>query len=234
VPSEKNRRLFNSLAEQADPADFWGQVKRTVDGKPVGEEQIEMIVEAIASEIALASTDVVLDLCCANGALSDRIFARCRGGLGIDFAENLIAIARRNFEHPPERLFRTADVAEFARSTTEGARFTKALCYGSFQYLAPAAGLALLTALRERFPNLTRAFIGNLPDLGKMREFYYERAYVQGIERDHESPIGIWRTEAEFAALCAQAGWTAEFRRMPEGFYAAHYRYDAVLTRPQR
>ena len=63
-----------------------------------------------------------------------------------------------------------------------------------------------------------------------MAEFYYERAYLPGVDRDHESAIGIWRSEAEFSTMAAETGWSATFRRMPVNFYAAHYRYDAVLA----
>jgi hypothetical protein len=72
--------------------------------------------------------------------------------------------------------------------------------------------------------------VGNLPDRARLHEFFGER-YVPGIERDNESALGVWRTTGEFEALAAGCGWSCEFRRMPPGFYAAHYRYDAILAR---
>ena len=48
--------------------DFWGQIRRTVNGVPVDEEQIKLVVETIIKELKLNAKDTVLDLCCGNGA----------------------------------------------------------------------------------------------------------------------------------------------------------------------
>ena len=42
--------------------DFCGQVRRTVNGKPVPEEQIKMIVDAILAGLALRPEDNCLDI----------------------------------------------------------------------------------------------------------------------------------------------------------------------------
>jgi hypothetical protein len=47
-------------------------VRRTVGGKPVDEEQIGLIVGAIRQALACRPADVVLDLACGDGALSER------------------------------------------------------------------------------------------------------------------------------------------------------------------
>jgi SAM-dependent methyltransferase len=230
VTSEKNRALFNEYAKAAAPDDFWMQVRRTVRGEPVDEAQIEIIVAALVDGLALARDDIVLDLCCGNGALTDRIFERCRGGLGVDFAENLIDVARANFERLPDRIYTVGDVVDFAAASDDTVRFTKAMCYGSFPYLSDDAARSLLTTVRRRYPGIARFAIGNLPDKLQLHAFYDPDKYVPGIESDHESPIGIWRSEDEFRALAAATGWQAAFHHMPAEFYAARYRYDVVLT----
>jgi hypothetical protein len=40
-----------------------------------------MIVDAIGLGLDIGPHDVLLDLCCGNGAITDPVFARCRGGL---------------------------------------------------------------------------------------------------------------------------------------------------------
>lgn len=79
------------------PEDFWVQVKRTVKGQPVSQDQIDMIVSAMTAALDLSPDDILLDLGCGNGALTTYFFHRCRGGLGVDFSEFLISVARRNF-----------------------------------------------------------------------------------------------------------------------------------------
>lgn len=229
----KNLYFYKEFPKSCAPDDFWTQVKRTVNGKPVGEDQIKMIVDAVTDGLRIAESDTLLDLCCGNGALSDRIFARCQGGLGVDFSEPLIAVAEKYFQSPPQRRYRLQDVETFLQSTDDTARFTKTLCYGSFQYLPQQTAENFLDALCRRFPQVERIFIGNIPDKAKMNVFFDAKSglYAPGIESDPGSPIGIWRTEAEFTELAAKHGWNASLRHMPEEYYGAPYRYDAVLTR---
>jgi hypothetical protein len=85
---------FKEYPKTLAPTDFWGQVKRTVNGQAVSEEQIQMILALIRRELQLDKDDRLLDLACGNGALSQYLFADCREFLGVDFSEVLIDVAR--------------------------------------------------------------------------------------------------------------------------------------------
>lgn len=217
------------------PDDFWGQIKRTVGGKPVGQDQIDLIVTACMEGLELQREDVLLDLCCGNGALTRYFFDFCQGGVGVDLSEALIDVAKANFEKPGRDDYVVDDVVAYMTRPHDGVerpeRFTKALCYGSFAYLDQAGAETVLRALAERYANVSQVFIGNLPDKAKMSAFFRPGAYTPGIENEARSDIGVWRTEDEFAELGRKTGWDARFVRMPPEFYAAHYRYDVVLTR---
>ncbi|MHB8140463.1 MAG: class I SAM-dependent methyltransferase [Vulcanimicrobiaceae bacterium] len=211
------------------PDDFWGQVKRTVAGKPIAEEQIVMIVEAVKKTLALTSRDILLDLACGNGALSARLFDSCAGALGVDVSEYLIEIAKQYFSRPPQYDFLYQDVASYVLSETEPQRFSKVLCYASFQYFSPDDARELLSTLANRFPNIELFYIGNLPDRDRHQNFFRDREVQPGELDDHTSQIGIWRTEAEFARLAASTGWSVTFSRMPDTYFTADNRYDALL-----
>lgn len=217
-----------------DPDDLWGQVRRTVGGKPVDEGQIQRIEAAVVAGLDLRPDDVLLDLCCGNGALSERFFARCRGGLGVDFSPPLIATAvRRNTR--ADVTYVLGDVERWVLTADEPTRYTVALCYGSFSYLAPTSAALVLCTLAERFTGLRAVFLGNLPDRARAAALFSRRAPELGEELRHDTQFGVMRTEAELAALAADAGFDAAFRHMPPEFYASAARYDAVLTpRPRR
>lgn len=220
--------FYKEHPKTCDPEDFWGQVKRTVNGKPVPQEQIDMIVDAVSDGLNLSTNDVLLDLCCGNGALTTYFFARCSGGLGVDFSEYLIEVARRHFVKRPQEDFILQDVVEFARTYPVAKQFTKAVCYGSLQYLPKDEAYKLLTLLRLRFTGLNTIFIGNIPDKKFARSFFGDR-YESGIEDTPAGAIGIWWTHEEFRALAEETGWLMDIRYMPKDFYWAHYRYDVIL-----
>lgn len=226
---EAHRAAFNALAKRVAPDDFWAQVQRTINGRVVDEAQIQMIVEAVVRGLQLGPTDTLLDLCCGNGALTDRVFAHCSGGKGVDVSDELIAVACRYFA-APHRDYVRADVGDYVRQEPSPEVYTKAMCYGSLQLLSAQRVQALLATLRKRYKNVQRVLIGNHPDRARAAEFYAERPYEPGEEFDHLRPLGAWRTEDEIRELALTAGWDVEIKRMAQDFYAAHYRFDAILT----
>jgi SAM-dependent methyltransferase len=225
---------YETHARACDPKDFQSQVLRTPHGKPVGREQVAMIIEAIARGLAIAPDDVVLDLCCGNGAITDPILARCRGGVGVDISPYLVEVARVNFERPPDCLYRLCDALEYVETTDDTDRITKVMCYGAFQALPEVKAAGVLLALRRRFPGLQRVFIGNLPDLDRAGIFFRQDCGLEPWSlhdlKRHDTHFGIWRTEDEVTKLASANGWCAEISRMPRSYYSAHFRLDAVLS----
>ena len=213
------------------PDDLWGQVRRTVNGKPVSEAQIGMIVDAIRAGLALAPEENVLDLACGNGALSRYFFDDCASLHGVDHSAYLIEVARRHFARPPRIDFALGDAAGYVLGEPHPERFHKVLCYGSFPFFSAADGVTVVRVLRERFVNLTRVYIGNLPDRDRADRFYTAGTDYAAALDDPAAAIGIWRTEADWHALAEANGWRARIHRMPAAFYAAHYRYDVILDR---
>ena len=226
--------LYEAHARSCDPQDFQGQVMRTPYGKPVGGDQVDLLVDGVMRGLDIAPSDVVLDLCCGNGAVTDRILSRCQGGVGIDFTPYLIEVAKANFERPPGRVYRLADVQDYIDTTSEADRFMKVMCYGAFQCLPESGAVAILSALRHRFPNVRRVFLGNLPDLDKVDFFFREvlatELWAPEDLKRHNTLFGIWRTASEITKLAAGSGWQTTILRMPPEYYCAYYRFDAVLT----
>jgi cyclopropane fatty-acyl-phospholipid synthase-like methyltransferase len=237
MPMRRARKMEYDHKEHpktVDPKDYWGQVKRTVYGKPVSEEQIAMIVDALCQRLDLrvGGVDHMLDLGCGNGALASYFFDRVKTYQGVDFSEALIAIAKSDFERPDTHVFTLSDAEAYvARTETQPDRYNKVLCYGTFAYFKQEAAESILRNLHTRFPNVERVFIGNLPDLDRSHVFFKDRQPADGELTDFDSKIGIWRTKKQFSDMARAAGWGIEFTEMPSNFYAAGFRYDVTLYR---
>lgn len=229
--SKEKFTFYKEHPKTCSPDDFWGQVKRSVNGVPVSQDQIDMIIIAVITELELVQDDILLDLCCGNGALSALLYKRCNGGLGVDFSEYLISIANENFAAPPAETYILQDVVEYCERPITPDRFTKAVCYGSFPFIEHERAESLLCLLNNNFPNLKRVFIGNCPDKNLLMDFYDDRTFEPGIEKEPDSPIGLWRTQEEFILLAQSCGWRASIHKMPSHYYAAHYRYDVILSK---
>jgi len=223
--------LHKEFPKTCAPDDFFGQVKRTINGKPVPQEQIDMIIAAIGNNLNLKEDDVLLDICAGNGALVQGFFSGIKAYLGVDFSEYLIGVAKNNFEKLPDFRFIVSDALEYSVNEKQPENFTKALCYGAFQYLPQEAAEGLLKNLYDRFKNLKSFFIGNLPDKDRADKFYYADIDYKPLLSDHTTALGIWRSKAEMKTLAEKHGWKAEIIDMPASFYVSHYRYDIKLTR---
>jgi len=212
--------------------DFWGQVKRTVHGKPVSQEQIDTIVKAIKDGLLFSPDDMLLDIGCGNGALSQYFFENVSQFHGVDFSGYLIEVAKEYFEKAPGFTFQEIDAASYVDSEANPERFTKCLCYGVFTYFSFENAERVLSGLSKRFVNIQTVYIGNLPDRDRAHLFYPEGKDFFHLLDDRTSPIGIWRSKDDFTQLARKTGWEIDFHMMPKDFYAAHYRYDAILKRP--
>lgn len=224
----------NEYAKTRAPDDFWGQIRRTVQGEPVSDDQIRMIVDAIQTALCLKPDDKLLDLACGNGALSRLLFDSIAEYQGVDFSEHLISVAKKNFEKLPGYRFMTHGAAEYVRQETHPEKFTKVLCYGSFSYFPAADADEVLHTLHDKFHNVQSVFIGNLPDKDRAAAFYKAKQASAEELADNTSQIGIWRSQNEFAQLAAAAGWKTRFTTMPPEYYAGYYRYDVLLSRQGR
>jgi SAM-dependent methyltransferase len=210
---------------------YWQQVRRTVNGTPVSEAQIGLIVNAITAGLSLTEHDVVLDLACGNGALSSYLFDRCAGLLGVDISPYLIEVAERVFARSPNYRFEVAEVVSFVRDERHSSAFTKVLIYAGFQYFPRADSFGILRALNEGFPTVTRVFIGNVPDRARADRVFASSAPSANELDDHEARIGIWYQSEEMAALAKAAGWRASCSGMPTDFYLSNHRFDVTLDR---
>lgn len=224
--------IYKELPKTKPRDDFWGQVSRSVHGKPVAQEQIDMIVKAVKEGLAFSHNDVLLDIACGNGALAAYFFADISEYYGVDHSDYLIGVAKEYFEKPPNIVFEAIDAASYIYKELNPGRFRKCLCYGSFAYFSFEDAERILKGLSERFSNIQTVYIGNLPDKERAHLFYPDGKDYSQLLEDRKSPIGIWRSRDEFVGLAHKTGWDIDFRMMPKEFFNAHYRYDVILRRP--
>jgi cyclopropane fatty-acyl-phospholipid synthase-like methyltransferase len=229
--SVKSKALYDGHARKVGAVDLHLQVWRSVNGKPIGDDQINLIVAAIDAGLNLQTDNCLLELACGNGALSQYFLNRCKSYVGVDISECLIHVARDRFGKMLSVRFEHNDVNNFIKMEDRPEFFTRVLCYAAFQYFPDSMVIELLETLKIRFVNVTRVFVGNLPDLDRAARFFRGDVPDLATLRSHETPIGIWRSQEDIRKLCAIAGWQSTFYRMPDEFYASAYRFDAVLTR---
>jgi len=209
--------------------DFWDQVRRTVNGKPLPQKQLDLMFSTIRLALRFQLNDVLLDLCCGNGRLGVEFFDEVREYLGVDFSPALIGIAQTNFQRLSTHRFWLSDIHTYLEHEQEPATYTKALCYSSCAYFTDSDLQAILSKLHERFTGIRRLFLGSLPDASRANNFF--RLGKEQPLDDHTSSIGRWFERTALQRLAADCGWRAEIQDIAGDFYQAAFRFNALLTR---
>lgn len=222
---------YDAHARTCDEQDFLRQIRRTVNGEPISDAQIQMIVEKIKSSLALDPTDHLAEIGCGNGFISNFFFQDAGYYYGTDISEYLIYIAKKYFEQENKYEFHQASALEFVNQYPAPEKFTKFLCYAVFQYFSVTDATALLSGIRKKFPNVEILFIGNIPDRTRCSGFFKQQPPSEEELDRVDTAIGRWWDPEAFSRIAGECGWKAEISLMPAEFPGHAYRFDAKLSR---
>ena len=221
---------WNTAPGKAGERDFLKQVGRTVNGKPIPEGNVNLIVADVVSKLNLQETDSLLDLCCGNGLITAQLSPYCRHITAVDFSEQLIGIANHYFKCP-NITYAIADVRQLPEKLCKKP-VTKILMNCGIQHFAVNDVYQLFKNLKKKQSDRVPIFLTSIPDKGRLWNFYntperrdeYHRRIHDGTEA-----IGTWWYQAEFADMASSCGYTAECFQQNPDLDTAHYRFDALL-----
>ena len=222
--NEVEVRAMQSIAESLR------QVGKTVTGQPVQPHQIDLIAETIMARLELGSEDVVVDLGCGNGLLTQRVAQRIAWIAGIDVSTPLLSVARA-WHTQSNCSYHVGDLAMLGPLPVP--EVTKAYCYEVLQHLTTAETQAMLEALRDQLGDRLILFAGSIPERSKLRMFYNTPSRWSAYElseAEETEPIGHWWDRDELTALCSELGLTCEPCDQATALYTSHYRFDAMIV----
>lgn len=206
-----------------------GQVGRIVDGKPISERLITAIANDICQKLNINKNSSILDVCCGNGIITHKIATTCHQITGIDFSEDLIAIANQGKSKNENYI--VADAQNFSINQ----QFDAAYIYFSFQYFDSntAAKNVLKCCLQHVKPG-GKILIADTPDLTRWFNFY--RTPLQLIFWLKQSMLGqntmgkFWHPK-KLVNLCKALGADATIVKQQTWQPYNHYRFDLIATK---
>jgi SAM-dependent methyltransferase len=232
---ETNRNwvaYWTNVLDRTGADDLIRQVGRTIGGVPVPQEQIELVVWAVAQRLSLSREDVLLDLCCGNGLVTAPLSELCRAVVGVDYSAELIQVAQERLAKPNityvHRCAHDLHPTDFLSGVP-----TKVCMNAALQHFTVAMLEQLLRSLRKLTPHDLTLYFTDVPDAAKLRAFYNTPArwaeFEQGRAARTEA-LGTWWGRDHIVSLFETAGYAVSIIDVEPERHTAHYRFD-VLAR---
>jgi cyclopropane fatty-acyl-phospholipid synthase-like methyltransferase len=212
---------------------FLRQVARTVNGLPISEESLEVMVRELVERLQLNREDRVLDLCCGNGIITFGCAEHCSHITGVDFSRPLIDTASKHFARE-NITYAQADARDLPPWLMQQG-FSKVYMHAALQYFSRDDAEGLLVALRQSPATGAPIFFASVPDRDRIWNFYdtplRREEYMRRVKEGTEA-IGQWWSQSELADVADKCGYAVEFTVPNALLDVAHYRFDA-LCRPR-
>ncbi|MEL7530864.1 MAG: class I SAM-dependent methyltransferase [Bacteroidota bacterium] len=219
---------WDQAAEAQDP---YQQVARVGGKGPLGEQTLAETAARIASVLQLKPSDHLLDVCCGNGLLTQKLLPHCGQITGVDLSAAQIKLAQKNQQEKLQFLVADATNLEAQLSGP----FDHIALYFSFQYLeTEAQASACIEQMAKLLKPGGRILLGDVPEREKLGVFYPKQLdrwkYALKL-RWGKSLMGRFWSLDEIEAMAIPLGLKVQRLEQPEHFPYAHYRADFLLEK---
>ena len=206
------------------------QVEKTVGGKEVGEDQVDLVVDTITERLGLSSADNVIDLCCGNGVITHRVAPLVNKVIGFDVSTEMIKVAKTH-NQAGNIVYVRSNVVDIDKQYYDG--INKLYMNESLQHMTPD----MLERLLDNLSFLMQGalvYISGIPDKTRLRSFYNTEekyAYYLKCENESRPHVGYWWTKEEVREIASRRGYIVnEFSQHPN-LNTAYYRFDVLLKK---
>jgi 2-polyprenyl-3-methyl-5-hydroxy-6-metoxy-1,4-benzoquinol methylase len=229
------KSFWTTYPTRVAPTDFLRQVGKTTGGRPISEEQFQVMVSDLCRHLDLKETDVVLDLCCGNGVITKEMARWCKEVVGVDFSRPLLEVANR-YHRPANVRYCQMSLFELSRaSLTPPGSFTKVLMYEALQHFRPRDFVTILSVILSLAGAGCVVLIGSVPDRARKWRFYNtpRRRFhylLQKIFCGHV--VGTWWHRRFIKTVCDRLRLECEFLEQSRELHTSHYRFDVRIVCP--
>lgn len=184
-----------------------------------------------ATQLQLKSTDVLLDVCCGNGLLTQYLSQYCKSVIGVDFSQTHIDYANEHYA-TDQLQFICADALQLDQFKLNGTITKASLCF-SFQYFETVqAGLQVVQGMMHQ--GAQQILLTDIPDRSKFFTYYHSLPKLLRLIKQHlqqQNDMGKFWSEEELNWIAKQMNAAGTKITQPSSFPYAHYRMDYLMSK---
>lgn len=206
------------------------QVGKTLNGKPLPDDQVELIAWSAAKALKLTGRDLLIDLCCGNGLITERVAPLVSRAWAVDFSKGLIEVAKRNSAAANIK-YAHADVLNLDAGYFAGHR--KVLMNESLQHFSES-DLRLLLEKMSIVEEGSLIYFAGIPDREKLGIYYdtpEKMAFYESREQEGRPHMGRWWLQAEICAIASSLGFRPAVVPQQPSMVTSYYRFDVLLEK---
>ena len=212
------------------PDDLIKQVDKTIDKHPVGIDQINLMAKLIKKNLDLKQDYQLLDLCCGNGVITEKIGKFVKKVIAIDISEDLINIAKKYNRNNNIRYIRKNIL-----------KINNFFLY-KFRYMYMHEALQLFEyndfkLFLKKFSSVNlpiKILLMSIPDKSKIFLYYNteeKKNFFQNTIFEDKPHMGKWWEKKELKNLANSCGFACEFLKKNSNIFNSYYRFDAMLKK---
>lgn len=191
---------------------------------------LKTYAEYIAEKLDLTQEDVLLDMCCGNGLLTQYLAPFCKKIVGVDFSAGHIQYAQRHHA-PKNATYYEGNALELNRlEGLNSIEFTKATLFFSFQYFeSMQIGQKVVEQLKSMLPEKGVIFLADIPDKDRWLSYYNTPVKLLRLFKQYvfsENDMGKFWSIRELDTIARNCNAKGEKIPQPREFPYAHYRMD--------
>ena len=202
----------------------------TVNGVEVDNKQIDLRVNSIKKNLYLEKNDIVLDICCGNGLITELLSTSVKYIYAVDFSEGLIEVAKSNSNNTNIR-YETGDITKIKLGSFQ--KINKISVYSGVQCISFVELKSFLKKIQLiRSPLLV--YISNIPDRDKIWDYYDTRekmAFFHKMEDEGKTHIGTWYDKAKIINFLKSLGLGYKIININCGLNTHYYRFDLLIEK---
>jgi cyclopropane fatty-acyl-phospholipid synthase-like methyltransferase len=226
--------FWNTFPNQFSKDDFFRQVGKTFQGKPISTDQWKILTGDIIQKTNLTEEDDVLDLCCGNGFITSTLAPKTRQIVGVDFSKPLIDIAKEFHGAANTRFYCMSALDMTPQNLHLEKPFDKIYMYEALQHFSKDQFTALLEVLLQISTERSVILLSSIPHKHRIWKFYdtpEKRCDYIERKRQGRQTLGTWWSYSFIRKACTSADLRCEFLPQPLELHTSHYRFDVRITR---
>ncbi len=220
------KAIYNEKVH-AHPDDLCKQVVKTVNGQSVDTGLLQVMAEQVIHALRLNKQDSVLDLCCGNGLITQRVASCARQLLAVDFSEAMIAVAKAvNAANNVD--YQVSDVTRLEHLDLN--EINKCYMYDALSHFAPPTLTHMLAHLQSQ--QVKQVLFASVPDRDNIWRYYdtdAKRDYYWQCERMQQPHMGRWWLKRELQDIGKELGYRVSFLEEPSQLPTAYYRFNCLM-----